>query len=137
MVNMQITLSIIKPDAVANGYTKDICSRIENSGLKILTKKQLKLTKEQAAGFYEEHEGKHFFNKLVSYMTSGPLQIQILKGDKAISKYRKLMGNTNPKEAKPGTLRYDFADSIDANAVHGSDSIESAAREVAFFFPNK
>ena len=132
---MQTTLSIIKPDAVAKGLTNDICSRIEDSGLKIISKKQLELTRDQAESFYDEHKGKPFFEALINFMTSGPIQVQVLKGDKAISRYRKLMGNTNPKQAVPGTLRHDFAESIDANAVHGSDSEESAAREVTYFFP--
>ena len=132
---MQNTLSIIKPDAVKKGYTEQICARIEGSGLDIVRKKELLLTRNQAEGFYAEHKGKPFFEALISFMTSGPVQVQVLEGEEAISRYRSLMGNTNPKEADPGTLRHDFAESIDANAVHGSDSIESAAREVAYFFP--
>ena len=132
---MQNTLSIIKPDAVKKGYVEQICARIEDSGLKIVLKKELLLTKNQAEGFYAEHKGKPFFEALIDFMTSGPVQVQILKGEDAITRYRSLMGSTNPKEADPGTLRYDFAESIDANAVHGSDSLESAAREVAYFFP--
>ena len=132
---MQTTLSIIKPDAVQKGYTEDICTRIEESGLKIIHKRQVLLSREQAEGFYEEHKGKPFFEALINFMTSGPVQVQIIEGDEAISRYRSLMGNTNPEEANPGTLRHDFAESIDANAVHGSDSVESAAKEVAYFFP--
>ena len=132
---MQTTLSIIKPDAVQKGYTEDICTRIEESGLKIISKRQVLLSREQAEGFYDEHKGKPFFEALINFMTSGPVQVQIIEGDEAISRYRSLMGNTNPEEANPGTLRYDFAESIDANAVHGSDSVESAAKEVTFFFP--
>ena len=132
---MQTTLSIIKPDAVQKGYTEDICTRIEESGLKIISKRQVLLSREQAEGFYDEHKGKPFFEALINFMTSGPVQVQIIEGDGAISRYRSLMGNTNPEEANPGTLRYDFAESIDANAVHGSDSVESAAKEVAYFFP--
>ncbi len=132
---MQNTLSIIKPDAIKKGYAEQICTRIENSGLEIVLKKELLLTRNQAEGFYAEHKGKPFFEALINFMTSGPVQVQVLKGDNAIKKYRSLMGSTNPKEADPGTLRYDFAESIDANAVHGSDSLESAAREVAYFFP--
>ena len=132
---MQTTLSIIKPDAVQKGYTEDICTRIEESGLKIISKRQVLLSREQAEGFYEEHKGKPFFEALINFMTSGPVQVQIIEGDEAISRYRSLMGNTNPEEANPGTLRHDFAESIDANAVHGSDSVESAAKEVAYFFP--
>ena len=134
---MQSTLSIIKPDAIKKGFTEDICSRIENSGLNIVLKKQLLLTRNQAEGFYAEHNGKPFFESLINFMTSGPVQVQVLKGDEAVSRYRKLMGNTNPKKASPGTLRHDFAESIDANAVHGSDSEESAIREVTYFFPNQ
>ena len=118
---METTLSIIKPDAVQKGYIEDICSRIEDCGLKIRSKRQIKLTQEQAEGFYAEHKGKPFFEALINYMTSGPVQIQVLRGENAISKYRKLMGNTDPKEAAPGTIRHDFAESIQANAVHGSD----------------
>ena len=134
---METTLSIIKPDAVQKGYTEDICSRIEDCGLKIRSKRQIKLTQEQAEGFYTEHKGKPFFEALINYMTSGPVQGQVLRGENAISKYRKLIGNTDPKEAAPGTIRYDFAESIQANAVHGSDSKESAEREVTYFFPEK
>ena len=134
---METTLSIIKPDAVQKGYIEDICSRIEDCGLKIRSKRQIKLTQEQAEGFYAEHKGKPFFEALINYMTSGPVQIQVLRGENAISKYRKLMGNTDPKEAAPGTIRHDFAESIQANAVHGSDSEESAEREVAYFFPEE
>ena len=134
---MQSTLSIINPDAIKKGFTEDICSRIENSGLNIVLKKQLLLTRNQAEGFYAEHNGKPFFEALINFMTSGPVQVQVLKGDEAVSRYRKLMGNTNPKKASPGTLRHDFAESIDANAVHGSDSEESAIREVTYFFPNQ
>ena len=132
---MQNTLSIIKPDAVKKGYTEQICTRIEDSGLDIILKKELLLTRNQAEGFYAEHKGKPFFEALINFMTSGPVQVQVLEGKEAISRYRSLMGSTNPKEADPGTLRHDFAESIDANAVHGSDSLESAAREVAYFFP--
>ena len=132
---METTLSIIKPDAVQKGYIEDICSKIEDYGLKIRSKRQIQLTQEQAEDFYAEHKGKPFFEALIKYMTSGPVQVLIIQGEDAISRYRFLMGNTNPKEANPGTLRHDFAQSIDANAVHGSDSIESAAREVAYFFP--
>ena len=134
---METTLSIIKPDAVQKGYTDDICSRIEDSGLNIRSKRLIKLTQEQAEDFYAEHKGKPFFEALINYMTSGPVQIQVLRGENAISKYRKLMGNTDPKEAAPGTIRHDFAESIQANAVHGSDSEESAEREVTYFFPEK
>ena len=132
---MQNTLSIIKPDAVKKGYTEQICARIESAGLYIVLKKELLLTRNQAEGFYAEHKGKPFFEALINFMISGPVQVQVLQGEEAISRYRSLMGSTNPKQADPGTLRHDFAESIDANAVHGSDSLESAAREVAYFFP--
>ena len=132
---MQNTLSIIKPDAVKKGYTEQICARIEDSGLDIVLKKELLLTRNEAEGFYAEHKRKPLFEALINFMTSGPVQVQVLEGKEAISRYRSLMGSTNPKEADPGTLRHDFAESIDANAVHGSDSLESAAREVAYFFP--
>ena len=132
---MQNTLSIIKPDAVKKGYTEQICARIEDSGLDIVLKEELLLTRNQAEGFYAEHKGKPFFEALINFMTSGPVQVQVIEGKEAILRYRSLMGSTNPKEADPGTLRHDFAESIDANAVHGSDSLESAAREVAYFFP--
>lgn len=131
---MQTTLSIVKPDAIAKGYLEDICSRIEDSGLRIISKKQINLTRDQAEEFYVEHKGKPFYEALIDFMISGPIQVQVLEGEEAILRYRKLMGNTNPKEASPGTLRSDFAESIDANAVHGSDSEESAEREVAYFF---
>jgi nucleoside-diphosphate kinase len=128
------TLSIIKPDAVAKNVIGAIMSRFENAGLTIVAAKMLQLSKEQAQGFYAEHEGRPFFNDLVAFMTSGPVVVQVLEGENAIGMNRDLMGATNPKEAAAGTIRADFADAIDANAVHGSDSAESAAREVAFFF---
>ena len=128
------TLSIIKPDAVSKGFAEEICKRLESAGLNIISKKSLHLTEEEAEGFYIEHKGKSFFSDLITFMTSGPIQVQILEGDNAISKYREVMGNTDPKEADPGTLRADFADSIDANAVHGSDSEKSAEREINYFF---
>ena len=133
-MTIERTLSIIKPDAVSKGYIEEICSRIEQSGLSIQAKKQLNLSKRQAHRFYIEHEGKSFFQPLIEFMTSGPIQVQILQGNNAITKYRELMGDTNPKEAKLGTLRADFAESIDSNAVHGSDSVSSARREIQFFF---
>ena len=131
---LEQTLSIIKPDAISKGFTEEICQRLEEAGLKILSKKSLHLTEEEAEGFYIEHKGKPFFPDLITFMTSGPIQVQILEGENAIAKYREVMGNTNPKEANPGTLRADFADSIDANAVHGSDSKQSAEREINYFF---
>ena len=131
---LEQTLSIIKPDAISKGFTEEICQRLEEAGLKILSKKSLHLTEEEAEGFYIEHKGKPFFPDLITFMTSGPIQVQILEGENGIAKYREVMGNTNPKEANPGTLRADFADSIDANAVHGSDSEQSAEREINYFF---
>nr|WP_298410532.1 nucleoside-diphosphate kinase [uncultured Halomonas sp.] len=132
----QRTLSIIKPDAVAKNVIGEIYSRFEKAGLKIVAAKMQHLTQEQAEGFYAEHKERGFFNDLVGFMTSGPVMIQVLEGDDAIAKNRDLMGATNPKEAAPGTIRADFAESIDANAAHGSDSPESAEREVSYFFGN-
>ena len=131
---LERTFSIIKPDAVRRNLIGDIYSRFEKAGLVIVGSRMLKLTSEQAAGFYAEHEGKPFFEDLCSYMKSGPVMIQVLEGDDAISVNRRLMGATDPKEAAPGTIRADFAESIDANAVHGSDSPSSAEREIGFFF---
>ena len=128
------TLSIIKPDAVAKNVVGQILSRFENAGLKIVACKMQHLTREQAEGFYAEHRERGFFNDLVSFMTSGPVSVQVLEGENAILANRELMGATNPKEAAPGTIRADFATSIDANAAHGSDSAQSAAREIAYFF---
>ena len=130
------TLSIIKPDAISKGYREAICSKIEKAGLSILKKKEILLNKQEAMGFYVEHEDKPFFKALIEFMTSGPVQVQVLEAEGAISKYRELMGSTNPIEADEGTIRAEFADSIDANAVHGSDSISSALREVKYFFPD-
>ena len=131
---LERTFSIIKPDAVRRNLIGDIYSRFEKAGLVIIGSRMLKLTSEQAAGFYAEHEGKPFFEDLCFYMKSGPVMIQVLEGDDAISVNRRLMGATDPKEAAPGTIRADFAESIDANAVHGSDSPASAQREIGFFF---
>ena len=128
------TLSILKPDAVARNLIGEIYSRFEKSGLRILAAKMLMLSAEQAQGFYAEHDGKPFFADLCSYMRSGPVVVQVLEGEDAIATNRRLMGATNPSEAAPGTIRADFAQSIDANAVHGSDSPQSAAREISFFF---
>jgi len=128
------TLSIIKPDAVAKNVIGKIYSRFEDNGLKIVHAKMAHLTKEQAQGFYAVHKERPFFNDLVSFMTSGPVMIQVLEGDNAVLKNRELMGATNPKEAAPGTIRADFAESIDANAVHGSDSLENAKIEIQYFF---
>lgn len=131
---MQRTLSIIKPDAVAKNVIGKIIDRFESNGLKIAAMKKIKLSEEVAAGFYAEHKERGFFKDLVSFMTSGPVVVMVLEGENAIAKNRELMGATNPKEAAPGTIRADFAESIDANAVHGSDSEASAAREISYFF---
>ena len=128
------TLSIIKPDAVAKNVIGQIYSRFEQAGLRIVAAKMLRLSREQAEGFYAEHKGRPFFPALIDFMTSGPVTVQVLEGDNAVARHRELMGATNPKNAEPGTIRADFADSIDANAVHGSDATTSAAREIAYFF---
>ena len=128
------TFSIIKPDAVAKNVTGEIVSRFEKAGLCIVASRMERLSEEKAKGFYAEHEGRPFFNDLVEFMTSGPVVVQVLEGENAILRNRELMGATNPKEADAGTIRADFAESIDANAVHGSDAPESAAREIAYFF---
>ena len=128
------TLSIIKPDAVAKNVIGEIYSRFENAGLQIVAAKMLHLSQEQAGEFYAVHKERPFYNDLVSFMTSGPVQVQVLEGENAISLHREVMGATNPAEAEPGTIRADFATSIDENAVHGSDAAETAAVEIAFFF---
>lgn len=130
----ELTLSIIKPDAVAKSVIGQIYSRFETAGLTVVAAKMTQLSKAQAEEFYAIHKERPFFNDLVSFMISGPVMIQVLKGDNAVTKNRDIMGATNPKEAAPGTIRADFADSIDANAVHGSDSLENAGQEIAFFF---
>ena len=131
---MEKTLSIIKPDAVSKNVLGKILDRFESSGLKIVAIKMLHLDQDMAEGFYAEHKGKPFFDKLITFMTSGPVIVQVLSGENAIKTNRELMGNTNPEEAASGTIRSDFAESIDANAVHGSDSSESAEREISYFF---
>ncbi|MEW5837401.1 MAG: nucleoside-diphosphate kinase [Pseudomonadota bacterium] len=131
---LERTLSIIKPDAVAKNHIGDILRRFEHAGLKIIAAKMAQLSKEQAEGFYAVHKERPFFGDLVSFMISGPVMIQVLEGENAISRNRELMGATDPKKAEPGTIRADFADSIDANAVHGSDSLENAETEIAYFF---
>ena len=131
---LERTLSIIKPDAVKKNVIGEILSRFEKAGLKIVAAKMKQLTKEEAEGFYAVHKERGFFNDLVAFMISGPVMIQALEGEGAVLKNRDLMGATNPKEAAPGTIRADFADSIDANAVHGSDSLENAAIEIKYFF---
>ena len=131
---IQRTLSIIKPDAVAKNVIGEIISRFEKNDLKIIAAKLITLSDSDAGGFYAEHEGKPFYNDLIAFMTSGPVFIQVLEGENAIAKNRELMGNTDPSKADVGTIRADFAQTIDANAVHGSDSEKSAIREIAFFF---
>ena len=131
---IQQTLSIIKPDAVAKNVIGEIYSRFEKSGLKIVNAIMIDLGKEEAEGFYEVHKDRPFFKDLVEFMTSGPVMITVLEGENAVLKNRELMGATNPKEAKAGTIRADFAESIDANAVHGSDSLENAKIEIDYFF---
>ena len=129
------TLSIIKPDAVAKNVIGEIVSRFEKAGLRIVAARMMHLSQEQAGGFYDVHKERPFFGELVAFMTSGPVMVQVLEGEDAIAKNREVMGATNPKDAAPGTIRADFASTIDENAVHGSDAAETAAREIAFFFP--
>jgi len=128
------TISIIKPDAVAKNVIGEIYARFEKAGLRIVAAKMMQLSKEQAGAFYEVHKERPFYNDLVSFMTSGPVMVQVLEGENAIATNREVMGATNPAEAAPGTIRADFASSIDENAVHGSDAPETAAAEIAFFF---
>lgn len=134
MMSNEVTLSIIKPDAVAKNVIGQIYTRFEQAGLTVVAAKMVQLSRAQAESFYDIHKDRPFFNDLVAFMISGPVMIQALKGTNAVAKNREIMGATNPKEAAPGTIRADFADSIDANAVHGSDSLENATREIAFFF---
>jgi nucleoside-diphosphate kinase len=129
------TLSIIKPDAVARNVIGEIYARFEKAGLKIIAARMARLSRGDAEGFYAVHKGRPFFNDLVDFMISGPVMIQVLEGESAIVKNRDLMGATDPKKAAKGTIRADFAQSIDANAVHGSDAPETAATEIAYFFP--
>ncbi len=131
------TFSIVKPDAVAKNHIGEIYSRFEKNGLRIIAAKMMQLSKEKAEGFYAEHSERPFFNDLVAFMTSGPVMVQVLEGEGAVLKNRELMGATNPAEADAGTIRADFATSIDENAVHGSDAVESAAREIAYFFSDE
>ena len=133
-MSVERTLSIIKPDAVSKNVIGEIVSRFEKGGLKVVAMKMLQLDENSAGGFYAEHKGKGFFNDLMEFMTSGPVIVQVLEGENAIARNRELMGATNPKDAAPGTIRADFAKSIDANAVHGSDSPASAEREISYFF---
>lgn len=134
-MSLERTLSIIKPDAVAKNVIGQIYARFEAAGLKIAAAKMIHLSREQAQAFYAVHKARPFFKDLVDFMISGPVMIQVLEGDSAIVKNRDLMGATDPKKAAKGTIRADFADSIDANSVHGSDAPETAANEIAFFFP--
>lgn len=131
---LERTLSIIKPDAVAKNVIGEIYARFEKAGLKVIASKMKQLSRAEAEGFYAVHKERPFFNALVEFMISGPVMIQVLQGEGAVLKNRDLMGATNPKEAAAGTIRADFADSIDANAVHGSDAAETAAVEIAYFF---
>lgn len=128
------TLSIIKPDATRRNITGKIIDRFETSGLRVVAQKRLKLSREQAEGFYAVHKERPFFNDLVSFMISGPVVVQVLEGNNAVAKNREVMGATNPENAAPGTIRKDFAESIEANSVHGSDSAENARQEIEFFF---
>ena len=134
-MTIERTLSIIKPDAVAKNVIGQIYARFEAAGLKVIAARMTRLSVAEAESFYAIHKGRPFFNDLVSFMVSGPVMVQALEGENAVLKNRDLMGATDPKKAAPGTIRADFADSIDANAVHGSDAAETAATELAFFFP--
>jgi len=134
---MERTLSIIKPDAVAKGVIGKILDRFESNGLRIAATKKLELSRKDAEAFYAIHSERPFFNDLVDFMTSGPVVVTVLEGEDAMQKNRDLMGATNPKEAEAGTIRADFAENIDANAVHGSDSVENAAIEISFFFADR
>jgi nucleoside-diphosphate kinase len=134
---MERTLSIIKPDAVAKGVIGKILDRFESNGLKIAATKKLQLSRQDAETFYAIHKERPFFNDLVDFMVSGPVVVSVLEGENAVAKNRELMGATNPQEAAPGTIRADFAENIDANAVHGSDSLENADIEIKFFFSGR
>jgi nucleoside-diphosphate kinase len=134
---MEQTLSIIKPDAVAKNVVGEILARFEKAGLRIAAMKKVQLSRADAEAFYAVHKERPFFGELVDFMISGPVVVSVLEGENAVAKNRELMGATDPKEAAPGTIRADFAESIDANAVHGSDSLENAAIEIAFFFAKR
>lgn len=136
-MSIERTLSIIKPDAVAKNVIGEIYTRFEKSGLKIIAAKMLHLSQSDAEGFYAVHKERPFFSDLVSFMTSGPVMVQVLEGENAIAQHRAVMGATNPKDAEPGTIRADFAQSIDENAVHGSDGPDTAKTEIAYFFTEK
>jgi nucleoside-diphosphate kinase len=129
------TLSIIKPDAVAKNVIGEIYHRFEKAGLRIIAARMMQLTREQAGEFYAVHKGRPFYGELVDFMVSGPVMVQVLEGENAIKRNREVMGATNPKDAAPGTIRADFAETVDENAVHGSDGPETAKAEIAFFFP--
>jgi nucleoside-diphosphate kinase len=133
-MSLELTLSIIKPDAVAKNYIGKIYTHFEQNGLKIVAAKMLKLTREQAEKFYEVHKDSRFYHTLVQFMTSGPVMVQVLAGENAINKNREIMGATDPAKAAPGTIRADFAESVEKNAVHGSDGPETAKNEINFFF---
>jgi nucleoside-diphosphate kinase len=135
-MSVEQTLSIIKPDAVAKNVIGQIYTRFENAGLKVVAARMMYLSRREAEGFYAVHAQRPFFKDLVDFMVSGPVMVQVLEGESAIAKNRQLMGATDPKKADPGTIRADFADSIDANAVHGSDGPDTAAQEIAYFFPS-
>lgn len=136
-MSLERTLSIIKPDAVSKNLIGAILQRFENANFTIVAAKMLQLTKEQAEAFYAEHEGREFYAPLIEFMTSGPIMVQVLEGENIIPSYRELIGKTDPAQAAPGTIRADFAESTRYNAVHGSDSPESASREIAFFFADE
>ncbi len=131
---VQRTLSIIKPDATRRNLTGKIAAKLEESGLRIVAQKRIRLTQEQARAFYEVHKERPFYDSLVAFMTSGPVVVQVLEGENAVLKNREVMGATNPEKAAEGTIRKEFAESMEANSVHGSDSDENAAREISFFF---
>ena len=133
-MNIQQTLSIIKPDATKRNLIGKILSKLESSGLKIIAQKKIQLTEYQAKEFYKVHEKRPFYNDLVKFMISGPVVVQVLEGDDAVAKNREVMGATNPEDAKDGTIRKEFAESLEANSVHGSDSTENANIEISFFF---
>jgi nucleoside-diphosphate kinase len=131
---LERTFSIIKPDATRRNLTGKIMARLEDSGLRIIAQKRINMTRQQAEGFYEVHAERPFFNDLVAFMTSGPVVVQVLEGENAVMRHREIMGATNPAEAEAGTIRKDFAESIEANSVHGSDSLENATIEINYFF---
>lgn len=133
-MSLERTLSMVKPDAVAKNVIGQIYARFEAAGLRIVAARMVRLSKAQAGDFYAVHRGKPFYDELTTYMSSGPIMVQVLEGENAIAKNREVMGATNPKNAKPGTIRADFAESVEANAVHGSDAPETAAEEIKFFF---